>query len=43
MHTLVYQYQAKVVSGRVLLVDLAKCGCKIEAAEEQPDGDRLSW
>jgi hypothetical protein len=43
LHTFVDEYQAQVVSGRVLLVDLAECGCEVKAAEEQPDGDRLSW
>jgi hypothetical protein len=41
--TFIDKDQTQVVSRRVLLVDFAESGCEVEAAEEQPDGDCLSW
>jgi hypothetical protein len=40
--TFVDEHQTQVVPRRVLLVDFAESGCEVEAAEEQPDGNRLS-
>ena len=41
-HTFVDEYQAKVVSGRILLVDFTESGSQVEATQEQPDGDCLA-
>jgi hypothetical protein len=40
--TFVDEYQAQIVSRRILFVDLPKRGCKVETAEEESDRDRLS-
>ena len=41
--TLINEYQAQVISGRVLLVDFSEGGCQVETAKEQPNRNRLAY
>lgn len=38
-HTFIDKDQAEVISGRILLVNLSEGRCKVEATEEESDGN----